>query len=92
MSALRREEDAAARVAHEKGVGIEKGSFTYDTEPATDETSTGDADNDAEPNFALRDIDVHFPEGKLSLVCGPTGSGKTSLFLALLGGAWCPFA
>ncbi|GAA6008715.1 uncharacterized protein JCM10292_005037 [Rhodotorula paludigena] len=89
VSALRREEDASARAAHEKDVGIDKGSLTYDTEPATDETSAEDAENGAELKFALRDIDVHFPEGKLSLVCGPTGSGKTSLFLALLGEMTC---
>ncbi|KAM0747040.1 P-loop containing nucleoside triphosphate hydrolase protein [Meredithblackwellia eburnea MCA 4105] len=40
---------------------------------------------EAERAFELRDIDVEFPEGKLSLLCGPTGSGKTSVLLALLG-------
>ena len=29
--------------------------------------------------------DLYFPEGKLSLIVGPTGSGKTSLLYALLG-------
>lgn len=31
-----------------------------------------------EPPFELRDIGVVFPEGVISLVCGPTGSGKSS--------------
>ncbi|KEP50725.1 multidrug resistance-associated ABC transporter [Rhizoctonia solani 123E] len=35
--------------------------------------------------FTLRDISVVFPEGVLSLVCGPTGSGKSSLLSAVLG-------
>ncbi|KAF8984135.1 hypothetical protein BGZ46_008751 [Entomortierella lignicola] len=35
--------------------------------------------------FILRDINVAFPVGELSIVCGPTGSGKTSLLLAMLG-------
>ncbi|KAF9235883.1 hypothetical protein BU15DRAFT_77487 [Melanogaster broomeanus] len=35
--------------------------------------------------FGLRDISVRFPEGKLSVVTGPTASGKTALLLALLG-------
>ncbi|KAG0198978.1 hypothetical protein BGX28_007646 [Mortierella sp. GBA30] len=35
--------------------------------------------------FILRDINVSFPVGELSIVCGPTGSGKTSLLLAMLG-------
>ena len=37
-------------------------------------------------NFHLRiDGDLYFPEGKLSLIIGPTGSGKSSLLNALLG-------
>ncbi|KAJ2377658.1 hypothetical protein H4S02_007586, partial [Coemansia sp. RSA 2611] len=35
--------------------------------------------------FALKDIDVRFPHGMLSVVAGPTGSGKSSLLLALIG-------
>ncbi|KAG8768254.1 hypothetical protein FRC12_005683 [Ceratobasidium sp. 428] len=35
--------------------------------------------------FELRDVGVVFPEGVISLVCGPTGSGKSSLLAALLG-------
>ncbi|KAF8133513.1 P-loop containing nucleoside triphosphate hydrolase protein, partial [Mycena galopus ATCC 62051] len=35
--------------------------------------------------FELRDISVLFPEGKLSIITGPTASGKTALLMALLG-------
>ncbi|KAG6334903.1 hypothetical protein ID866_4184 [Astraeus odoratus] len=35
--------------------------------------------------FELRDISVSFPEGRLSVITGPTGSGKTALLSALLG-------
>ncbi|KAJ2451544.1 Transporter of the ATP-binding cassette (ABC) [Coemansia sp. RSA 2336] len=35
--------------------------------------------------FELRDLTVNFPVGKLSIIAGPTGSGKTSLLMALLG-------
>ncbi|GAA5937761.1 uncharacterized protein JCM15063_002109 [Sporobolomyces koalae] len=38
-----------------------------------------------EPEFELKEINVSFPSKALSLVAGPTGSGKSSLFLALLG-------
>ncbi len=31
-----------------------------------------------EKPFELRNVSVVFPEGVLSLVCGPTGSGKSS--------------
>ncbi|KAJ3261407.1 hypothetical protein HK103_006015 [Boothiomyces macroporosus] len=35
--------------------------------------------------FKLYNLDVEFPVGKLTLVAGPTGSGKTSMLQALLG-------
>jgi ABC-type multidrug transport system fused ATPase/permease subunit len=35
--------------------------------------------------FQLKNISIDFPVGKLSLIVGPTGSGKTALLLALLG-------
>ncbi|KPI36996.1 ATP-dependent bile acid permease [Cyphellophora attinorum] len=35
--------------------------------------------------FRLIDVDVEFQIGKLNVIAGPTGSGKTSLLLALLG-------
>ncbi|KAJ2826548.1 hypothetical protein FBU31_003417, partial [Coemansia sp. 'formosensis'] len=43
-----------------------------------------DDDNDL-ARFALKDIDVRFPHGVLSIVAGPTGSGKSSLLSALVG-------
>lgn len=35
--------------------------------------------------FTLSDLNINFPIGKLSVVTGPTGSGKTALLIALLG-------
>ncbi|KAF8933797.1 hypothetical protein BGZ47_010698 [Haplosporangium gracile] len=35
--------------------------------------------------FQLKNLSIDFPVGKLSLIVGPTGSGKTALLLALLG-------
>jgi len=37
------------------------------------------------PRFSLTDLDVVFPIGKLSLITGPTGSGKSAILTALLG-------
>ncbi|KAG5653253.1 hypothetical protein H0H81_001510 [Sphagnurus paluster] len=39
----------------------------------------------ADHRFELRDINVLFPEGELSVITGPTASGKTALLMALLG-------
>ncbi|KAI8604697.1 ABC transporter type 1, transmembrane domain-containing protein [Dissophora ornata] len=35
--------------------------------------------------FKLKDLTVDFPVGKLSVIIGPTGSGKSAMLLALLG-------
>ncbi|KAF9360285.1 hypothetical protein BGX26_009968 [Mortierella sp. AD094] len=35
--------------------------------------------------FQLKNLNVEFPVGKLSVIVGPTGSGKSALLLALLG-------
>lgn len=35
--------------------------------------------------FRLMDLDIEFEIGKLNIIAGPTGSGKTSLLMALLG-------
>ncbi|GAA6039699.1 hypothetical protein JCM8097_001359 [Rhodosporidiobolus ruineniae] len=35
--------------------------------------------------FELQDVEVEFPKGELTLVCGRLGSGKTLLLLSLLG-------
>ncbi|KAJ1661676.1 hypothetical protein EV178_006479, partial [Coemansia sp. RSA 1646] len=45
--------------------------------------STGDQDKKVA--FSLKNIDVQFPLGGLSIIAGPTGSGKTSLLCALIG-------
>ncbi|KAJ3131539.1 hypothetical protein HDU90_008206 [Geranomyces variabilis] len=35
--------------------------------------------------FGLSNLEIAFPQGKLSLICGVTGHGKSSIILALLG-------
>ncbi|KEP50340.1 multidrug resistance-associated ABC transporter [Rhizoctonia solani 123E] len=46
-------------------------------------------EDEPEKPFELKDINVIFPEGVISLVSGPTGSGKSSLLAALLGEMDC---
>jgi len=41
--------------------------------------------DDSTAAFRLMDMDIKFAIGKLNIVAGPTGSGKTSLLMALLG-------
>ncbi|KAH7100175.1 P-loop containing nucleoside triphosphate hydrolase protein [Auriculariales sp. MPI-PUGE-AT-0066] len=41
------------------------------------------------PTFQLKNINVVFPRGKISVIIGPTGSGKTALLCALLGEMQC---
>ncbi|KAJ6491631.1 hypothetical protein C8R47DRAFT_1214434 [Mycena vitilis] len=48
----------------------------------TVETETGSV---ADHKFELKDISVIFPDGELTLVTGPTASGKTALLMAVLG-------
>ena len=42
--------------------------------------------NSAIQGFQLHNLSIDFPIGKLSVIMGSTGSGKSSLLLALLGG------
>lgn len=52
-------------------IGFENASFSWNS--------------NSENDFKLRDINIDFKAGKLNVVIGPTGAGKTSLLLALLG-------
>lgn len=52
-------------------IGFQNATFTYHNENAD--------------TFTLRDLDVSFPFGKLSVIFGATGSGKSSIVLSLMG-------
>ncbi|KAJ7664588.1 multidrug resistance-associated ABC transporter [Mycena polygramma] len=87
-------EDAGSEHAHGNGNGKGKGRRSSPTSSIGGSTAHGDesgsgsdGDGGASENnrFELRDISVVFPEGKLSVITGPTASGKTALLMALLG-------
>ena len=59
-------------------VGFEKGIFTWNI-PRRGRQHIP---------FKLGPLSLSFPTGKLSLVSGATGSGKTALLLSLLGGGF----
>ncbi|KAJ3094872.1 hypothetical protein HDU97_007516 [Phlyctochytrium planicorne] len=49
------------------------------------EVKTPNPQQQPEAQFELKDLNVEFPEGKVSVIIGATGSGKTALLLSLLG-------
>jgi ABC-type multidrug transport system fused ATPase/permease subunit len=57
------------------------------TEPSAADTTTvaPSSANSTKEVFELTGINVNFPLGKLTVITGPTGSGKTALLTALLG-------
>ncbi|KAH7927030.1 hypothetical protein BV22DRAFT_1032254 [Leucogyrophana mollusca] len=55
------------------------------TETSVDSDSATAVSEHEDHRFELRDISVRFPEGELSVITGPTASGKTALLMALLG-------
>lgn len=66
--------------ANKELVGFRNAAFTWSNEPRTSETP-----GSSRGNFTLRiDEELIFKKGKINLVVGPTGCGKTSLLMALL--------
>ncbi|EJD49833.1 P-loop containing nucleoside triphosphate hydrolase protein [Auricularia subglabra TFB-10046 SS5] len=60
----------------------------YSQPPPPPPSESGTAPSTPEV-FTLRGVSLVFPRGKISLVCGPTGAGKSSLLAALLGEMRC---
>ncbi|CAE7009576.1 hypothetical protein HRS9139_01597 [Pyrenophora teres f. teres] len=58
-------------------IGFENGTFSWG--------GTDMADQAAADAFKLMDLNLNFHVGKLNVVVGPTGCGKTSLLMGLLG-------
>lgn len=49
-----------------------------------DTGSEHSAADTADRNFELKDVSVKFPEGELTIITGPTASGKTALLVRIL--------
>ena len=58
-------------------IGFVAATFQWPSLPKSPQTPS---------HFELGPLDIIFPKGKLSLVAGATGSGKSALLAALLGG------
>ncbi|KAK5654791.1 hypothetical protein OQA88_6827 [Cercophora sp. LCS_1] len=61
----------------EKVIGFRDATFIWGSKNAVAE--------DGSMAFRLLDLDIDFKIGKLNVITGPTGSGKTSMLMALLG-------
>lgn len=72
-SSLKR--DPHPTTSNETEIGFDNATFEWDTAP-----------KDGPSRFTLGPLNIKFPPGKLSLVSGPTGSGKSALLVAMLGG------
>ena len=79
-----------------EGLGAQNGTFVWNSAGNTDggrlSKTTPEHPEDegnrfsftSDRRFKLKDITVMFPEGKLSLITGPTASGKTALLVGSL--------
>lgn len=64
-------------------IGIRNASFSWANQASGSSASTPGS---GRRNFTLRiDGDLLFKKGSINLIIGPTGSGKSSLLMALLG-------
>jgi len=63
--------------------------ISVEQQPTSDESvSTVSAVSESAESgrrFELRDINIDFPAGELTVITGPTASGKTALLMALMG-------
>ncbi|ORZ00014.1 P-loop containing nucleoside triphosphate hydrolase protein [Lobosporangium transversale] len=79
-----KEQDNVSEEVTEKKSWLQKlkSKFSRNPEPVAGPASAPEA---VQERFKLKGISADFPVGQLSLIVGPTGSGKSALLLALLG-------
>ncbi|KAG1773289.1 hypothetical protein EV702DRAFT_1131440 [Suillus placidus] len=68
-----------------KGKNHSPTSSSDESATAVDSESESIRSPPEDHKFELKDISIRFPEGELSVITGPTASGKTALLMALLG-------
>ncbi|KAI7862036.1 P-loop containing nucleoside triphosphate hydrolase protein [Spinellus fusiger] len=73
-------------------IGFQDATITWKSTASSSSSSVDTTVSDTtassdDSRFLLKDLSFQFPDTKLSLICGTTGSGKTLLMLSLLGEA-----
>jgi ABC-type multidrug transport system fused ATPase/permease subunit len=72
-------------------IGFRKATFSFYSKTGNDGGSNNNspiaiaASEAGDGTFSLRSLDIHFKIGQVNVICGPTGSGKSALCMALLG-------
>lgn len=82
-TAVKRRKSSMARMGNT--ARFEGATFSWASRTEIAKEGSNDPAAIAHLAFQLRDITVEFPSDALTLIVGPTGSGKTSLLMALLG-------
>ncbi|RUS27682.1 P-loop containing nucleoside triphosphate hydrolase protein, partial [Jimgerdemannia flammicorona] len=69
----------------ESKIGFDDATIAWDYPSSAAETANTNDAPSTQKSFILKDVNLSFPIGELSVVCGATGAGKTLLLLGLLG-------
>jgi ABC-type multidrug transport system fused ATPase/permease subunit len=65
-----------------KGKNLSRISSSDESATAVDSEVTSIRSSPEDHRFELKDISIRFPEGELSVITGPTASGKTALLVS----------
>lgn len=81
---------AGASTSRHSFIGFANASFTWSSADRTGDDEGHEqspllVNESNTPNFTLQDLNIEFHKDGLNVVCGPSGSGKSSLLLALMG-------